>query len=335
MKKSANYIIGILLLIICFFSLWGYLFFTPVIQKKSGVIYYLRPGTSKKQLAVDLSQQGMIRYPGLFLLFVYPQTDAQLKTGEYFFPKGSTLNSIWKQVTQGKGFYYHAMVIVPGWTFNQLRQALQKEPALRHVIAKWDDRQIMQELGHAELAPEGEFYPETYYYTRDSLDLVILKRAFDLMQNRLAELWQQRALGLPYKNAYEALIAASLIEKEAYLNSERPVIAGVLVNRLQKNMLLQFDPTVIYGLGQRYDGKIYKQNLRENNAYNTYMRKGLPPTPIAMPSLFSLQAAIHPDKNDYFYFVAQGNGRHQFSKTLPEHDAAVKKAAAMRKGSTK
>ncbi|MBV9575419.1 MAG: endolytic transglycosylase MltG, partial [Gammaproteobacteria bacterium] len=157
-------------------------------------------------------------------------------------------------------------------------------------------------------------------------DLVILKRAFDLMKNKLATAWEKRALDLPYQNAYEALIAASLIEKEAYLNTERPIIGGVLINRLRKNMLLQFDPTVIYGLGTRYNGKIHKQDLLENTAYNTYVHRGLPPTPIAMPGLASLQAATHPDTNDYIYFVAKGDGSHQFSKTLSEHNAAVKKA---------
>lgn len=181
----------------------------------------------------------------------------------------------------------------------------------------------MSRISSSDVDPEGEFFPETYYYTKDVSDLVILKRAYDLMQSRLSEAWQMRAADLPYQNAYEALIAASLIEKEAYFASERPLIAGVLVNRLKKNMLIQFDPTVIYGLGLRYDGTIHKKDLLENTPYNTYVRKGLPPTPIAMPSMASIEAALHPDNTDYLYFVARKDKSHQFSKTLPEHHAAV------------
>ena len=181
----------------------------------------------------------------------------------------------------------------------------------------------MNRLGDAALAPEGQFFPETYYYTKGSSDLVILKRAFDLMQSNLKEAWETRSPNLPYKNVYEALIAASLIEKEAYFDAERPVIAGVLVNRIRKNMLIQFDPTVIYGLGLRYNGKIHKQDLLENTPYNTYVHKGLPPTPIAMPGRTSINAALHPDNTDYLYFVARSDKSHQFSKTLFEHQAAV------------
>lgn len=325
-KKIAITIRLFLLLIICFVSVWMYAVFIPVISKEEGYVYYLRAGIGKKQLITDLSQQGIIQHPFLFALYIYPQSMIHLKKGEYLFHKGSTFSSIWKQVTNGTGFFYHAFTIVPGRTFNQLRNELLQEPALHHITAKWNDQQIMQWLGYPALAPEGEFFPETYYYTRDVPDLVILQRAFDLMKNKLAGVWVQRSPNLPYKNAYEVLIAASLIEKEAFLSAERPIIAGVLVNRLRKNMLLQFDPTVIYGLSNRYVGKIHKQDLLENTPYNTYIHRGLPPTPIAMPSLASLQAAVHPDKNDYFYFVAKGDGSHQFSKTLSEHHAAVKKA---------
>ena len=303
-----------------------YVFFTPVISKNEAYIYYLRPGMSKKQFIEDLSQQSILKHPFLFSFYIYPQKDIHLKSGEYLFPKDSTLRTIWKQVTSGTGLFYHQFTIVPGETFSQLHRELLQAQALRHTTAKLSDKQIMQRLGYPELAPEGEFFPETYNYTRGISDLVILKRAFDLMKIKLEEAWQQRAANLPYKNAYESLIAASLIEKEAFLNAERPIIAGVLINRLRKNMLLQFDPTVIYGLGERYNGKIHKKDLLENTAYNTYIHKGLPPTPIAMPGLASLRAATQPEKNDYYYFVAKGDGSHQFSKTLSDHHAAVKKS---------
>lgn len=322
--KKTHFYIGLLgLLLCCFISVWLYFLFAPVITQKEGYVYYLRPGTSKKTMVAELTQQGIISHPLFFSFFIYPQKNEQLKTGEYLFPKGATLYSIWNQITTGTGLYYRPFSIVPGWSFSQLRHALAQTQGLRHSTATLNDKQIMEHLGHATFAAEGEFFPDTYYYTRGISDLIILKHAFDLMQNKLTQAWQHRTTSLPYKNAYEALIAASLIEKEAYLNSERIVISGVLVNRLRKNMLLQFDPTVIYGLGQRYDGKIHKGNLLDNNPYNTYVHRGLPPTPIAMPSMNSIEAAMHPQQHDYLYFVAKGDGSHQFSKTLTEHHAAV------------
>lgn len=323
MKKTHLYLLGFLLLGVIA-SIW-FLLFTPISLPNEGYVYYLKPGSSKKLVINELNQQGVIKHPLLFSAFVYMSKNAQLKTGEYRFVKGTTLNSLWKQITTGTGLVYRAFTIVPGWSFIQLRQQLAKTESLRHLTATWDDQQIMLFLGQAT-SPEGLFFPETYYYTRGIPDLVILKRAHDLMQQRLNEAWRERASTLPYKTPYEALIAASLIEKEAYLDSERPVIGGVLVNRLNNNMLLQIDPTVVYGLGNRYDGKLHKSNLIEDTAYNTYLHKGLPPTPIAIPSMISIQAATNPQKNNYFYFVAKGDGSHQFSSSLAEHNAAVQQA---------
>jgi len=325
MKKTLLYSLSVMILpMIIVIGIASYTLFTPVISQESGVTYYLKPGTAKKTLVADLTQQGIISSPSIFSLYVYTERSAYLKTGEYLFPKGSTLISIWKQVTTGTGLVYHPFTIIPGNTFSQLRQALAQTAGLRHITSQWSDMDLMARLGNSTIGPEGEFFPETYYYTKGIPDLVILKRAFDLMQSKMMAAWENRAQGLPYKNAYEALVAASLIEKEAYLDSERPIIAGVLVNRLRKDMLLQFDPTVIYGMGTHYDGKIHKENLQEDTPYNTYIHKGLPPTPIAMPSIISIDSAMHPQINDYYYFVAKGDGSHQFSKTLIEHNAAVK-----------
>lgn len=326
MKKPHLYLL--LAIILAFSSTWLFALFVPVVANEKGAIYYLKPGTSTRVMISELSQQGIIPSSWLYGVYAYSHLNTQLKTGEYFFPKGSTEASIWRQVTKGMGFYYYHFTIVPGWTFLQLRQALSQAPNLKLITTSLDDKQIMARLGSAQTSPEGEFFAETYYYTRDMLDLVILKRAYDLMQSNLNQAWDGRASDLPYKDAYQALIAASLVEKEAYLNSERPIIAGVLVNRLRKNMLLQIDPTVIFGLGARYDGKIYKKDLLEDTPYNTYIHKELPPTPIAIPSLDSLQAAVHPSVHDYLYFVARSDKSHQFSKTLPEHHAAVAAVAA-------
>lgn len=324
MKKLLLKVIGFLLLTVCcLVGVFVYFLFSPVVNADKGVVYYLKPGTSKIAMLSELTEQGVIPHPWLFSLYICTQVNGHLKTGEYLFPKGATPVSIWYQVTNGKGFVQHPFTIVPGWTFAELRKHLSEAQGLKHATEKLDDKAIMALLGQNNLSPEGEFFPETYYYTRGMSDVSILKRAFQLMQVKLNAAWLERASNLPYKNEYEALIAASLIEKEAYLDKERPMIAGVLINRLNKDMLLQIDPTVIYGMGNRYNGKIHKEDLLEDTAYNTYVHKGLPPTPIAIPSLASLQAAVHPDKSDYYYFVAKGDGSHLFSETLVEHNEAV------------
>lgn len=310
-------------IIVAFFVFEVFYLNTSSIQDKKGVTYYLHPGISKTALISDLAKQGIITHPFLFSLYTHFQKSEQLKTGEYLFHHGATPATIWKQVVTGTGFAFHPFTIVPGWTFTQLKEALSQTEGLHHATSKVDDKAIMVQLGYANLAPEGEFFPETYYYTRGISDMVILKRAIDLMQLHLQEAWAQRDKDLPYTNSYQALIAASIIEKEAYLSHEQPLIAGVLVNRLKKDMLLQFDPTVIYGLGTRYDGKIHKTDLLDSNPYNTYVHKGLPPTPIAMPGMSAINAALHPAKHDYLYFVANGDGSHHFSKTLAEHNEAI------------
>lgn len=304
-------------------SLWLYFLLSTVVTEDKGYVYYLRPGTPKHIAIQELHELGIITHPIALQIYTFPQKKYVLKTGEYHFLKGSTPHSIWKQITTGTGLLYHPFAIIPGWTFKQLRAALLKPDNLRHSIAAMDDKQVMEQLGFPDLSPEGEFFPDTYNYTRGDADFSILKRAFKLMQAKLQECWMAREQGLFYKDPYEALIMASLIEREAYLDAERPVIAGVLMNRLYNGMLLQVDATVIYGLGDRYNGKIYKQNLLEDTPYNSYLHKGLPPTPIAMPGLASLKAAMHPEKNNFYYYVAKGGGAHQFSATLVEHKAAV------------
>jgi UPF0755 protein len=325
MKKSHGFLLLFAILVAT--STWLYAFYVPEVVNEHGAVYELKPGTSVKRMVTEMHEQGIVEHPIVFALFAYSHLKTPLKTGEYLFPKGSTPYTMWKQVTNGTGFMNYPFTIVPGWTFIQLRNALQRSNKLRQLSANMSEKQIMNRLGAPDRDPEGQFFPETYYYTKDSPDLVILKRAYDLMQLNLKEAWESRAPNLPYKDVYEALIAASLIEKEAYLDVERPIIAGVLINRIRKNMLIQFDPTVIYGLGLRYNGKIHKQDLLENNPYNTYVHKGLPPTPIAMPGMISINAALHPENTDYLYFVARGDKSHQFSKTLNEHQAAVAKAS--------
>lgn len=307
---------------------WDRFIHTPVVLNEPGITYKLHAGASIKSVVHELYQQKIIRHPSLFSALAYLRGDAHaLKKGEYFFPKGTTPSQMLDQMITATGLVQHSFTILPGWNFRQLREALNNDEDLRHLTSAQSDATIMQRLGQSTVSPEGQFYPDTYFFIADTSDLALLRRAMRTMQARLTHAWQYRSPSIPFKTPYEALIAASLVEKEARLDKERPIIAGVLINRLQKNMLLQFDPTVIYGLGLRYDGKIYKHDLTEDTPYNTYVHKGLPPTPIAMPGLQSINAVLHPKEHDYLYFVATGDHvSHQFTRTLAEHYSAVQTA---------
>ncbi len=213
--------------------------------------------------------------------------------------------------------------IIEGWTFNQFRTALNTNPAIRHDSTSLPEAEILRRIGAAEPYAEGLFFPDTYYFVKGTSDLALLKRAYKTMQLHLQESWQERTLNLPFKSAYEALILASIVEKETGQASDRSMIAAVFINRLRKGMLLQTDPTVIYGLGENFDGNLRKRDLLADTSYNTYTRTGMPPTPIALPGLASIQATLHPASTDALYFVARGNGSSQFSNTLNEHNNAV------------
>lgn len=327
MKKSWFYTLLLIVATVCAIAGWSsYVLFTPVVTAPAGIIYNLKPGAKKQQVISELTVLRLVRHPITFSIFAYPQVDAHLKAGEYLFPSGSTNFSIWRQLTTGRGQLIHAFAIIPGYSFAQIKLLLAQSNNFHHVVGTLNDEQIMSALGKANVSPEGMFFPDTYHYTKGVSDFVILKRAFELMQKKLNAAWEARDSDLPYRSAYEALIVASLVEKEAQLSTERPLIAGVIINRLNKGMLLQIDPTVVYGMGSRYQGKIFKSDLTADTPYNTYVHKGLPPTPIAMPSMASIQAALHPVKHDFYYFVAKGDGSHQFTATLPEHHKAVEAA---------
>ncbi|CAG0964884.1 partial Endolytic murein transglycosylase, partial [Rhodocyclaceae bacterium] len=210
-----------------------------------------------------------------------------------------------------------------GRTFRQMRAILDAHPDLKHDTTSLTDQEILAKLGATEPHPEGLFFPDTYLFAKQSSDLDVLRRAYRAMQSRLASEWEGRSPSLPYRTPYEALIMASIVEKETGTGTDRPKVASVFVNRLRRGMLLQSDPTVIYGMGERFDGNIRKQDLTTDTAYNTYTRSGLPPTPIAMPGLASLQAALHPPATDLLYFVARGDGSSEFSRNLEDHNRAV------------
>jgi UPF0755 protein len=307
--------------------IWIRFLITPLVIDAPSFHYVLQPGASIKTFVDDLQKKNILTYPRLFKLLLWVRGDMRnLKAGEYIFKKGITPSGMVDQMVQGRGIIYYSFTIIAGWNFKQLKNLLLQEPRLKHPLAKLHDKALMQLMGNSMIHPEGQFLPDTYYFMEGSEDIQVLKRAYHNMQTKFNKMWQMREANLPYKNAYEALIAASLIEKEAYLKAERPIIAGVLVNRIKRDMILQFDPTVIYGMGSLYSGKLRKSDLQKDTPYNTYKHKGLPPTPIAMPSVDSLIAAMHPAQHQYLYFVAKGDGSHQFSPSLNEHAHAINQA---------
>ena len=250
--------------------------------------------------------------------------DGSLKVGEYALEPAITPRKLLLNMRAGKVISYR-ITIVEGWNIRQLRAALNAATPLLHETTQLDDAALMKLLGHAGQHPEGRFLPETYVYSRGDSDVDLLKRAHAAMDKALAEVWESRTKDVPLKSPEEALILASIIEKETGLASERPQIAGVFARRLKLGMKLQTDPTVIYGIGSAYDGNIRRRDLLTDTPYNTYTRTGLTPTPIAMPGLDALRAAVNPAEGDALFFVAlgDGSGSHVFSATLAEHNAAV------------
>ena len=248
----------------------------------------------------------------------------KLKVGEYALQPGTTPRDLLTRMRDGKTVQYR-FTIVEGWNIRQLRNALKAATPLKQETAQLDDAALMKALGHPGQHPEGRFLPETYVYTRRETDLDVLKRAYAAMDKALASAWAERDPQAPLASPEEALILASIVEKETGIASERPAIAGVFARRLKIGMRLQTDPTVIYGLGSGYDGNIRKRDLLADTPYNTYTRAGLPPTPIAMPGVDALRAAVKPEAGDALYFVAvgDGSGKHVFSASLDQHNAAV------------
>ena len=297
----------------------------PLALPAGGAVLELAPGTSLARLARDLAARGWLDRPRYLALLGRLRGDTRrLQAGEYEVPAGTTAGELLDLLVSGRVRLYR-FTIVEGWTFAELRQALKAAPALERRTADWSGDRIMAVLGRPEEHPEGRFLPETYAYARGSTDLDLLARALQAMDRVLAAEWADRAPDLPLQDPYEALVLASIIEKETARPEERARIAAVFVNRLRRGMRLQTDPTVIYGLGARFDGNLRRRDLRRDTPWNTYTRAGLPPTPIALPGRASIHAALHPATDPALYFVARGDGSHEFSERLEEHERAVRR----------
>ncbi|PXX90930.1 endolytic transglycosylase MltG [Marinobacter vulgaris] len=288
------------------------------------VLFSVPSGSGYGQVARKLEEEGLA--PDSVWLKIHGRLfpeQTRLKAGEYEFTSGmSTLDMISMMVA---GATKHWQIqFIEGWTFRDMRRALASSDRLEKITTDWTGEKIMKAMGAEGEHPEGRFFPDTYLFTSSESDLDLLRRAFEKMEEVLAAEWESRAEKLPYDSPYEALIMASIVERETGAAHEREEVAGVFVRRLNKGMRLQTDPTVIYGMGEKYQGRITRRDLQTRTDYNTYRIDGLPPTPIALPGEEAIHAALNPADGDALYFVARGDGTHKFSRTLQEHQKAVR-----------
>lgn len=311
---------GVVLSAVAWLNQWAQ---SPMVLQQDQVLE-VPTGSSLYRLSIELQQLGMIEQ-GRYLRWYIKLNKLGhfIQAGEYNVPVGTTPAQLIAKIQRGDVVSY-SVTLINGHTFKEFLLALQADPVLVKRLPDMNTEQILQALGEERAHPEGLFYPDTYHFHRGDSDLDILERAHNRMSELLAQAWESREEGLPYLDAYDALIMASIVEKETGIGEERALIAGVFVNRLNKKMRLQTDPTVIYGLGDQYQGNITKAHLKAYTPYNTYRINGLPPTPIANPALPAIEAALHPATTKALYFVAKGDGSHHFSETLQEHEKAVR-----------
>lgn len=324
------HLLGLLILAIAAVSAWGawrdYQDFVaaPLTLADHERVLEVRPGDSFAQVLGRMRRVGIGQGRDWQWRLLAFELDVvrRLQVGEYAVGHGITPTGLLRKLESGQ-VIQHRFTLVEGWNFRELRQALAASDAVEHTLADMDDAEVMAALGRPGLNPEGRFLPETYLFTRGTGDVDLLKRALLAMDQALAEAWAQRAADLPATTPEQALVLASLVEKETGVAAERAQIAGVFARRLQRRMRLQTDPSVIYGMGPAYRGRIGRAGLDADTPYNTYTRDGLPPTPIAMPGRAALRAAVEPAPGDALYFVSRGDGSHHFSATLAEHNRAV------------
>jgi len=321
-------IFPIALIIILCISILHFLY-APLVKKDVITSIKVYPGQNISVLSQNLYQQKIIHHPLLFQWLVEISGNSlRLRYGEYEVKYPMNVLTLLNHMTHGTHLVKHRLTIVNGWTFTQVRAMLSADPDLNQTLTNQPSTAILQQLNTSESHMEGLLYPDTYFFTWGNTDISVLKTAYEKMQTTLQADWQNRAPDLPYKNAYQALIVASLIEKETSVDAEKPLIASVILNRLDKHMRLQIDSAVQYGVDGVFGGVLTQKELDTKTPYNTYLMDGLPPTPICMPSNSSIVAALHPVKTDYLYYVATGTGGHNFSKSYAEH---LKQVAAYRK----
>ena len=299
---------------------------TPLNVPADGQLVTVPAGATARDVAQNLGSKGILAHPRLWSLYArLSGRAAQIKQGEYRLEKGMTPVGLLRLLVSGRTVQY-AVTLIDGWTFRQIMESMQHDDHIGQTLKPADYAGLIHKLGGpAGMSPEGWFYPNTYFFSNGASELSILRRAYEAMHRYLELQWSERAPDLPLKTPYQALILASIVEKETGDARERPLIAGVFINRLRKGMRLQSDPTVIYGVGTSYKGDITYKDLRRDTPYNTYVHYGLPPTPIAIPSPAAIHAVLHPAHTEYLYFVAKGNGTHVFSRTYAEQEREVAK----------
>ena len=307
----------------CAWMLWFAL--SPIELASPEVEFSIRPGSTLRGATRQIIAAGVPIPAWEFNLLARAYgASASLKAGSYQVSTGATPLLLIRKVTRGE-YAQTEILFVEGWTFRQMREAMDAHPDLKHDSTQLSDAEVMAKLGAADMFPEGMFFPDTYVFAKGSSDIAVLAHAYGTMQKQLQRAWAQRATDVPVADMYQALILASIVEKETGSESDRALIAGVFINRLRRGIMLQSDPTVIYGLGEKFDGNLRKRDLLADTPFNTYTRRGLPPHPIAMPGLASIAAVMHPAATDALYFVSRGDGSSEFSRTLIDHNRAVAK----------
>jgi UPF0755 protein len=323
MSVIKEILLWLLFIMVIVTGLFTYYARTPIPLEHTPFVFALKQGSSLKSAARQIQQVGGLNNEWIFVLLARGLGKAkQIKPGNYQLEHEVTPLQLLNMISKGQ-IEQSSLTIIEGSTFKELRAAVNEEPTLRHDSATFTDAEILKRIGATESAAEGLFFPDTYNYASGSSDLAVLKRAYQLMQRNLQETWKKRDADLPFDTPYQALILASIVEKETGQPGDRPMIASVFINRMRKNMRLQTDPTVIYGMGDKFDGNLRKRDLTHDTPFNTYTRAGLTPTPIALPGLAALQATLHPAPSHALYFVSRGDGTSQFSSTLVEHNNAV------------
>jgi len=326
LKSAARTIaIAILILTLGTAVLVAWLFTRPVTLPQTPFDFEVRPGMSLSAVAHELQGANVLAQSWPMIALARLQgVDRAIKAGSYEIDSAITLRELLARLTQGD-VTQASFTIIEGMTFADVKRALRAQGQVRNTVLDRSDSELMTRLGAPGQGAEGRFFPDTYFFSSGSSDLGLLRRAYRAMNARLAAAWDKRAPDLPLSTPDEALILASIVEKETGRPADRPLIASVFVNRLRHGLRLQTDPTVIYGMGDKFDGNLHRRDLEADTPWNTYTRDGLPPTPIALPSQASLDAVVQPPPTEYLYFVSRGDGSSQFSTNLPDHNRAVAK----------